>query len=86
MTLLETNLEGHCPNGRGRSATSMTSAIDCSWSPLIASVRLTGSCPTPIPDKGRVLTSLSAFWFEFLDVPNHLISTDVDDLPIGYHA
>ena len=32
--------------------------------------------PTPIPDKGRVLTQLSAFWFEKLkDVtPNHVIS------------
>ncbi|MFL5329407.1 MAG: phosphoribosylaminoimidazolesuccinocarboxamide synthase [Gemmataceae bacterium] len=32
--------------------------------------------PTPIPDKGRVLTNLSAFWFEKLAVPNHLISMD----------
>jgi phosphoribosylaminoimidazole-succinocarboxamide synthase len=32
--------------------------------------------PTPIPDKGRVLTQLSAFWFEKLAdvVPNHVIS------------
>ncbi|HEX2575639.1 MAG TPA: phosphoribosylaminoimidazolesuccinocarboxamide synthase [Aquihabitans sp.] len=38
----------------------------------------------PIPDKGRVLTAMSAFWFErFADVvPGHLISTDVADLPI----
>jgi phosphoribosylaminoimidazole-succinocarboxamide synthase len=35
--------------------------------------------PTGIPDKGRVLTSLSAFWFDFLDVPNHLISIAVED-------
>jgi phosphoribosylaminoimidazole-succinocarboxamide synthase len=41
--------------------------------------------PTGIPDKGRVLTQLSRFWFERLDVPNHMISTDVDafDLPPG---
>src|SRR5262249_30623014 len=38
--------------------------------------------PTGIPDKGRVLTRLSAFWFEFLDVPNHLISIAVEDLPL----
>jgi phosphoribosylaminoimidazole-succinocarboxamide synthase len=38
--------------------------------------------PTPIPDKGRVLTSLSQFWFNRLGVPNHLISCDVADLPI----
>src|ERR671919_1530423 len=33
--------------------------------------------PTGIPDKGRVLTQISAFWFNRLDEPNHLISTDV---------
>ena len=34
---------------------------------------------TPIPDKGRVLTALSAWWFEQLAdvVPNHLLSLDV---------
>ena len=37
----------------------------------------------PIPDKGRVLTAMSAFWFEhFADVVgSHLISTDLADLP-----
>ena len=32
--------------------------------------------PTPIPDKGRVLTQLSLFWFDKLDdiIPNHVIS------------
>ncbi len=41
--------------------------------------------PTPVPDKGRVLTALSAFWFARLAgiVPNHLVSTDVADLPSG---
>lgn len=41
--------------------------------------------PTPIPDKGRVLTQISKFWFEFLNVPNHLISDDVSsiELPAG---
>ncbi|HYZ97099.1 MAG TPA: phosphoribosylaminoimidazolesuccinocarboxamide synthase [Acidimicrobiales bacterium] len=37
----------------------------------------------PIPHKGRVLTAMSAFWFDELAdvVPGHLISTDVADLP-----
>jgi phosphoribosylaminoimidazole-succinocarboxamide synthase len=37
----------------------------------------------PIPDKGRVLTAFSQFWFDHLaDVmPNHLVATDVPDLP-----
>src|SRR5919112_2585057 len=33
--------------------------------------------PTGIPDKGRVLTGLSAFWFARLDAPNHVLSTDL---------
>lgn len=39
--------------------------------------------PDAIPDKGRVLTLLSAWWFRQTDaiVPNHLLSTDVEDLP-----
>lgn len=38
--------------------------------------------PTPIPDKGRVLTQLSAFWFERTRdlVPNHLVSTDLAEI------
>jgi phosphoribosylaminoimidazole-succinocarboxamide synthase len=37
----------------------------------------------PVPDKGRVLTAMSAFWFDHLaDVcGSHLISTDLDDCP-----
>ena len=33
--------------------------------------------PTPIPDKGRVLTALTLFWLETLAPPNHLLSTDL---------
>src|SRR5437588_410915 len=49
---------------------------------LVATDRLSAFdvvLPTPIPDKGRVLTQLSLFWFETLrDVlPNHVLSTDL---------
>src|SRR6187431_1296065 len=37
--------------------------------------------PTGIPDKGRVLTQLSNFWFDFLKVPNHILSTDLAKVP-----
>ncbi|HWC32013.1 MAG TPA: phosphoribosylaminoimidazolesuccinocarboxamide synthase [Actinomycetota bacterium] len=39
--------------------------------------------PNPIPDKGRVLTGLSLFWFERTKdiVPNHLLTADVDGFP-----
>src|SRR5438270_1569574 len=36
-----------------------------------------------IPNKGRVLTQLSIFWFDFLKgiVPNHMVTADVDQYP-----
>jgi phosphoribosylaminoimidazole-succinocarboxamide synthase len=37
--------------------------------------------PNGIAGKGRVLTALSLFWFDWLKEPNHLISTDLNDLP-----
>jgi phosphoribosylaminoimidazole-succinocarboxamide synthase len=43
--------------------------------------------PTPIPNKGKVLTQMSAFWFDrFKDVvPNHVVATDVGDYPKNLH-
>ena len=39
--------------------------------------------PSAIPDKGRVLTKISEFWFGKLDIPNHLLTMDLGsmDLP-----
>lgn len=39
--------------------------------------------PTPIPEKGRILTQMSLFWFEKLKdiVDNHLISADIHEYP-----
>jgi phosphoribosylaminoimidazole-succinocarboxamide synthase len=39
--------------------------------------------PNPIPDKGRILTQLSKFWFTLTKemVSNHVISTEVEDFP-----
>jgi len=53
---------------------------------LVASDRISAFdvvLPTPIPDKGRVLTGLSRFWFaETADVvPNHLVATAPWNLP-----
>ncbi|CAN5539777.1 phosphoribosylaminoimidazolesuccinocarboxamide synthase [soil metagenome] len=41
--------------------------------------------PTPIPDKGKVLTQMSVFWFETTTgiCPNHLISQDVPEEAAG---
>ncbi len=40
--------------------------------------------PDPIPDKGRILTQLSKFWFDLTReiVPNHVISTEVEQYPM----
>jgi phosphoribosylaminoimidazole-succinocarboxamide synthase len=53
---------------------------------LVASDRLSAFdvvLPTEIPDKGRMLTGLSRFWFTRTEgiVPNHLLGTSPDDLP-----
>ena len=51
-------------------ATDRISAFDC-------------ILPQGIPGKGRVLTQMSLFWFDFLSslVPNHMITANVDDFP-----
>ena len=42
----------------------------------------------PVPDKGRILTQISAFWFRLLAdvIPNHLISLKVEDFPPACQA
>ncbi|HSQ85169.1 MAG TPA: phosphoribosylaminoimidazolesuccinocarboxamide synthase [Desulfobacterales bacterium] len=39
--------------------------------------------PNPIPDKGKILTQISLFWFEIMKpiLPNHVITANVDDYP-----
>ena len=39
--------------------------------------------PTPIPDKGKILTQLSVFWFRKLEkiTPNHLLASDFASFP-----
>src|SRR5713101_4070403 len=57
---------------------------------IVASDRLSAFdyvLPTPIPDKGRVLTQLTLFWLGLLCdiVPNHFVSANVDDYPSQFH-
>ncbi len=52
---------------------------------LVASDRISAFdwvLKTAIPDKGRVLTQTSNFWFDRLPVQNHLICTDVNQMSI----
>ena len=55
---------------------------------LVASDRISAFdvvLPTLIPDKGRVLTGLSRYWFERTRsiVPNHLVATSLEEIPDG---
>ncbi|MGB2625763.1 MAG: phosphoribosylaminoimidazolesuccinocarboxamide synthase [Candidatus Acidiferrum sp.] len=76
-TIRETNFAGISPVARGK----VRDIYDLRDRLLIvATDRLSAFdvvMPTPIPDKGRVLTQLSLFWFDLLDgiVPNHVISS-----------
>lgn len=80
--LLESALPGlSCRRGKVRDVYEMGDKLL-----LVSTDRLSAFdwvLPTGIPDKGRVLTQIAAFWFARLDEPNHLITTDVDqmDLP-----
>ena len=61
-------------------------AVDDDHLLLVASDRLSAYdvvLPTPVPDKGAVLTGLSVWWFEQLAdlVPDHLVTADVGEYP-----
>ena len=83
MVIMQTNLPGITLHGRGK----VRDIYDLGEHYLIvATDRLSAFdvvLPTPIPDKGKVLTQMSAFWFQhFKDVvPNHVVSTEVADYP-----
>ena len=81
--VIETHLEGLKLLHRGK----VRDVYDLGEQLLIVAtdrVSAYDSVLTPgIPDKGRVLTSLSTFWFRTLAsvVPNHVITTDLDAMP-----
>ncbi len=83
MTVVQTNIPGIKLHGRGK----VRDIYDLGQHYLIVVTdRLSAFdvvLPTPIPNKGKVLNQMSAFWFEhFKDVvPNHVVSTHVEDYP-----
>jgi phosphoribosylaminoimidazole-succinocarboxamide synthase len=83
MAIVETSLAGLTLHGRGK----VRDIYDLGENFLIvASDRLSAFdvvLPTPIPDKGKVLTQMSEFWFGYFKalVPHHLISTRMEDFP-----
>lgn len=61
-------------------------AVDQDRLLMVASDRISAYdvvLPDLIPDKGSVLTGLSLFFFDFLSVPNHFLSTDLSDLELA---
>src|SRR5688500_15361190 len=73
--LLQTNLPFPVRRGKVRDVYDLGERLL-----LVATDRISAFdwvMPNGIPDKGRILTQISAFWFEKLGVENHLLSLDV---------
>ena len=91
--VLDTTLEGLPLHRRGKVRDVYEVALDSGEPALlmIATDRISAFdyvLGSGIPDKGKVLTQLSAFWFERLAglVPHHLLSIDVSDFPAAARA
>ena len=83
MLLLQTDLPGVRLLGRGKVRDNYDLGENLL---IVATDRISAFdyiLATGVPDKGRVLTQLSIFWFDFLKdlVPTHFISANVDDYP-----
>ena len=80
--VIETNLTGlPCTRGKVRDVYDLGDRLL-----LVSTDRISAFdwvLPTPIPDKGRVLTQVSNYWFSQLKLPHHLLETEVRrmDLP-----
>ena len=82
--LTTTNLPGIDLHARGKVRDVYT--IGANKLLIVATDRISAFdyiLATGIPDKGRVLTAMSLFWFEYLKdiTPNHLITANVDEYP-----
>lgn len=89
MVLTSTNLPGIPLHARGKVRDVYEVGTDRLL--IIATDRISAFdyiLPTGIPDKGKVLTAMSLFWFQFLEdvTPNHLITAAVDEYPKDLQA
>jgi phosphoribosylaminoimidazole-succinocarboxamide synthase len=84
-TLLRSEISGFpCRRGKVRDVYDLGDKLA-----IIATDRISAFdwvMPNGIPSKGRVLTELSTFWFNWLQIPNHLISTNLSDLPTAFQS
>ena len=81
-------LESNCPGLEllARGKVRDVYAVDAEHLLFVASDRISAFdvvMATPITGKGRILTQLSQFWFELLGdlCPNHLVTSDIDEMP-----
>lgn len=75
MSLLQSDLPFPVRRGKVRDVYDLGPSLL-----LVATDRISAFdwvLPSGIPDKGRVLTQISAFWFELLQEPNHLLSLEL---------
>src|SRR5438445_300712 len=83
MPLLQSHVSGYpCRRGKVRDVYDLGDRLA-----IVATDRISAFdwiLPTGIPDKGRILTSMTRFWLEYLRVPNHLLSMRVEDLPAPF--
>lgn len=88
QAICETSLPGREPDSRGK----VRDLYDLGDSLLlVATDRISAFDwvnPVGIPDKGKILTQISLFWFEQMEgvVKNHLISADIKDFPEEFQA
>ena len=87
QTLLTTNLGATPLVGRGK-VRDLYAVGDALL--LVATDRLSAFdhvLATGIPGKGKILTQISLFWFNLVSeiVPNHLITTSVEEFPASLH-
>lgn len=79
-TLLQSEVPGHTPRrGKVRDVYDLGDTLA-----VVATDRISAFdyiLAPGIPEKGRLLTKMSLFWFDWLKVPNHLISADLASLP-----
>jgi phosphoribosylaminoimidazole-succinocarboxamide synthase len=81
--LLESHIPGFpCRRGKVRDIYDLDDRLA-----IVATDRVSAFdwvLPSGIPDKGRVLTGLTRFWLNHLQVPNHFLSMDLRSLPAPF--
>jgi phosphoribosylaminoimidazole-succinocarboxamide synthase len=83
IPLLQSQVAGYpCRHGKVRDVYDLG---DCLV--IVATDRISAFdwvLPTGIPDKGKILTGLTLFWLKYLKVANHLLTTDLNQMPAPF--